>query len=79
MFGNNDLFSGTELVDVLAQLIFEFANTDVNAVVVRCRVNNKMVARIKFICGYKLSRGASHWDDFDQFFYPLEVIRISRE
>lgn len=68
MFGNNDLRSGTELVDVMAQLIFEFAKSDFNAVVVCCRVHKKMVARINIICGYFLSRVESHWDDFDQFF-----------
>ena len=46
MFGNNDLLSGTDLVDVMAQLIFEFANTDFNAVVVCYQVHTEIVATI---------------------------------
>ena len=79
MFGNNDLLSGTDLVDVMAQLIFEFANTDFNAVVVCYQVHTEIVATIILKCVFNLWRGASHWHDFDQFFQPLEVVWISRE
>ena len=68
MFGNNDLFSGTDLVDVMAQLIFEFADSDFNAVIVRYQVHTEIVAIINLKCGNNLWRGESNWDDFDQFF-----------
>ena len=79
MFGNNDLLSGTDLVDVMAQLIFQFANSDFNAVAVRYQIHTKIVATINLKCGNNLWRGESHPDDFDQFFQPLEVLWISRK
>jgi hypothetical protein len=68
MFGNNDFFSGTDLVDVMAQLIFEFADSDFDAVVVCYQVYNEIVATTNIKYVYNSWRGESHWDDFDQFF-----------
>jgi len=59
MFGNNDLRSGTDLVDVMAQLIFEFADSDFNAAAVCYQIHTEIVAIIKLKCGNNLSRGSS--------------------